>query len=609
MKKETKAAPDSGADALMRAFEEFKCANDERLAALEKKRGDALLEEKVDRIDRALAEQKSLIERAALNGRRAGLSADTAPVSEHKSAWSAYVRRGDETALASFEAKALSVGSNADGGYVAPPELDRLIESRLRGVSPMREIATVRTTGATVFKKPISITAAGTGWVSETAARTQTDTPTLALLEFPTAELYANLAATQTLLDDAFVNLEEWIAGEVEEAFGAQERAAFVTGDGSNKPKGFLGYSIVADGSHAWGDIGYIASGAAGAFDDADPVDKLVADADALLGLAEPSAPAIPAMAPTPAFSVLDLSLLPGAENDERPLIAEFASPWTGAHDLYAGADDALLSRRATVTQPAIMGELVWALWPGPVDRIDDGNVFRIKLYGGALASVTEAALLNGENAFALESEDGGWEILQAQNAVLVAPGEYELSLLLRGQQGTEQAMRAPAPVGARIIKLDARLGRVEIAAHEWGETLLFAAPPRGLAATDDCAATIAFALPHAGARPWAPAHLRAFREPGGDVSISWIRRAREAGDSWAAGDPPLGPEGESYLVEIVDGGDVVRSVTVESPSYSYPAADQIADFGAPPASLRVRVAQLGPSGAPGLKTDLTMPL
>lgn len=275
MKKEIKAAS-PGEDALMRAFESFKEANDERLAAIERKTADVLLEEKVARIDRALGEQKSALERIALQGRRPTLMQDGAPVSEHKSAWSAYLRHGDVSALAQFESKALSAGSNPDGGYVAPPELDRLIESRLSQVSPMRGIASVRTTGALVFKKPISLTAAGTGWVAETGERTQTTSPTLALIEFPTAELYANLAATQTLLDDSFVNLEEWIAGEVEEAFAGQERAAFVNGDGSNKPKGFLGYEMVAEGSHVWGKIGYVATGAAGAFDDEDPVDDLI---------------------------------------------------------------------------------------------------------------------------------------------------------------------------------------------------------------------------------------------------------------------------------------------------------------------------------------------
>ena len=275
MRKETKAAPPNGSqDALLRAFEEFKTANDARLNAIERKRGDVLLEDKVDRIDRALSEQKTMIERAALAGRRPGLSADPV-VSEHKSAWSAYLRRGDLSALNQFEAKALSVGSDPDGGYTAPPELDRMIEQRLRQVSPMREIATVRTTGSNVFKKPISLTAAGTGWVAETGARAQTSTPTLALLEFPTSELYANLAATQTLLDDSFINLEEWIASEVEEAFAGQERAAFVNGDGDDKPRGFLDYDLVAEGSYVWGKIGYVATGTDGGFG-ATPVDKLI---------------------------------------------------------------------------------------------------------------------------------------------------------------------------------------------------------------------------------------------------------------------------------------------------------------------------------------------
>ncbi len=280
MRKETKMASQAPvnpvvADALMRAFAEFKTANDVRLDALERGRADVLSEEKVDRIDRALIEQKAALERLALSQRRPALAQD-AQVSEHKAAWMSYLRRGDESTLAQLELKALSVGSGADGGYVAPPELDRLVEARLREVSPMRSIATVRTTSATVFKKPVSITHSGTGWAAETGTRTATATPTLTSLDFPTAELYANLAATQTLLDDAYVNIEEWIAEEVEQAFAAQERAAFITGDGTNKPKGFLAGTIIAEASHAWDKIGYIATGTAGAFPASNAVDKLL---------------------------------------------------------------------------------------------------------------------------------------------------------------------------------------------------------------------------------------------------------------------------------------------------------------------------------------------
>ncbi len=277
MKKETKmAAPAQGAETMARAFEAFKEANDQRLAAIEAGSLDPLIEEKIDRIERAMQEQKSAIERVALQQRRPVLAAEAQAPSEHKSVWSAYLRRGDESGLQRLEGKSLSVGIGSDGGFVAPPELDRMIEMRLKAASPLRAIASVRTTGANVFKKPISTTAAGTGWVTETGARAQTATPSLAMLDFPTAELFANLAATQTLLDDAFVNIEEWIAAEVEEAFAAQERTAFLTGDGVNKPKGLLAYSNVPDASQAWGSIGYIASGAAGAFAAANPVDRLI---------------------------------------------------------------------------------------------------------------------------------------------------------------------------------------------------------------------------------------------------------------------------------------------------------------------------------------------
>src|SRR5665213_2296745 len=113
-------------------------------------------------------------------------------------------------------------------------------------------------------------------WVGETDARTQTTSPTLDELSFPAMELYAMPAATATLLEDSAVNIDQWLAQEVEQVFAAQEGAAFVTGDGSNKPKGFLSYTTVDNASWSWGNVGYIASGAAGAFPSSDPSDVLV---------------------------------------------------------------------------------------------------------------------------------------------------------------------------------------------------------------------------------------------------------------------------------------------------------------------------------------------
>ncbi|MES1201784.1 MAG: glycoside hydrolase/phage tail family protein [Pseudomonadota bacterium] len=324
------------------------------------------------------------------------------------------------------------------------------------------------------------------------------------------------------------------------------------------------------------------------------------------LNLADASAPSDPAHAPTPACAVLDLPPLPGAENDERPLVAVFASPWQGAHQVFAGVADSL---RARISQPALMGELLWALWPGPVDRWDSGNLVRIRLYGGTLASVTQGALLAGANAFAIEGDDGEWEIVQARNAVLVAPNEYELSGFLRGQQGSAHAMRAPHPVGTRIVALDTRLARFDINAHEWGEALTLTVPPAGGVVTDARAFHTSVTLPHAAARPWSPAHLRASRQAGGDVAISWVRCARIGGDSWGAGEPPLNEPAESYRLDILDGAVLKRSVTPTSASYLYSAADQTADFGTLPTNIRVQAAQIDASGVPGLKTDLNLPL
>jgi HK97 family phage major capsid protein len=269
---------------MMAAFEAFKGANDARLSEIEKKASvDTLLEEKVARIDQAVGAAQARLDRALSEARRPALGGVENPATASRSpypfqgaekrAFEGYVRTGRELGL---ELKAgLSSASNS-GGYVVPPETERAIERRLMATSPMREIATVRTVAAGVFRKPVSTAGIASGWVAETAARPETDPATLALLEFPAADLYANPAATQSLLDDALVDLDEWLASEVEDAFAAQETTAFVTGDGTNKPKGFLAYDTVVDASHAWGKIGYVASGAAGAFASTSPADKLI---------------------------------------------------------------------------------------------------------------------------------------------------------------------------------------------------------------------------------------------------------------------------------------------------------------------------------------------
>lgn len=199
--------------------------------------------------------------------------------------------------------------------------------------------------------------------------------------------------------------------------------------------------------------------------------------------------------------------------------------------------------------------------------------------------------------------------MLQARSCVLVEPNVYELRGFLRGVLGSAHAIRAPHPVGARIVKIDTRLARCEIGAHEWAEDIIFAAPPWGALATDTRSATQTIALPNAAIRPWPPAHLRARRVAGGDVAISWVRCARTGGDAWGPGEPSLGAMAESYRLHILDEAIVKRSVTVASPGYTYSSADQTTDFGVLPGSLRIRVSQMADNGAEGLNKELTITL
>jgi HK97 family phage major capsid protein len=262
----------------MGAFSAFREANDERLERLEKRMSaDVVTEEKVNRISDALDAQKKALDELVLKRQRpARGGAETVAAPEHKQAFDAYLRTGDERALRGFEAKAMSYGSPQDGGYLVPDEVAGEIGTRLANLSPIRSIASVRQVSGAVFKKPFQVTGPSVGWVGEIAARPQTDTSNLDELQFPTMELYAMPAATANLLDDAAVDLDQWITGEVEAAFAEQEGAAFVNGDGDNKPTGFLHYDQVHEGEWEWGKLGYGLTGVSGELPAEAPSDVLI---------------------------------------------------------------------------------------------------------------------------------------------------------------------------------------------------------------------------------------------------------------------------------------------------------------------------------------------
>ena len=265
-------------DDFMRAFESFKQANDERLSELETRLGeDAVSADKVDRINAAVDEHKRVLERLVAKAvRPAASGALFGPAGEHRAAFERYVRKGDENGLRRLESKAMSYGSGPDGGFLVPPETETAIAGRLRDLSPIRALASVRQVTGAVLKKPFATTGPDVGWVGETAPRPETNTATLAELSFPTAEIYAMPAATAMLLEDSAVDIDRWITAEVEAAFSEQEGAAFVAGNGVNKPKGFLDYATIAETGWSWGGIGYIATGTSAGLPAADASDVLL---------------------------------------------------------------------------------------------------------------------------------------------------------------------------------------------------------------------------------------------------------------------------------------------------------------------------------------------
>lgn len=266
------------AEELGKRFDEFKSSNDKRLEAVEQEK--AALSEKTEALNAKLTELDQLktdLEASLKEANRPNKPGGKKEVTEHKAAFERFIRKGREDGLRELEQKALNTTADADGGYAVPEELDRNILELLKDESPMRQVCSHITVSTPDYKKLVNLGGAGSGWVGEADARPATGTPTLAQIAAVMGEIYANPQATQTSLDDAFFNAEQWLNAEVAREFAEKEGAAFLNGDGINKPKGILSYAFATtdDATRAFGTLQKIHSGTAGDFV-ADDLVKLV---------------------------------------------------------------------------------------------------------------------------------------------------------------------------------------------------------------------------------------------------------------------------------------------------------------------------------------------
>jgi HK97 family phage major capsid protein len=223
-------------------------------------------------------ERLKMLDRKTMSHGRPPLSAAAELDAPHMKAFNAYLRSGDDDGLRSLplEGKALSSAVAADGGYLIDPQTADTIRSMLVSTSSIRAIANVVNVEASSFDVLIDRSEVGSGWATETGSQAETATPLIERISIRLHELSAMPKASQRLLDDSAFDVEGWLAGKIATRFIRAESAAFVNGDGVDKPKGFLLPPKVANASWAWGSIGYVPSGAAADFPAANAADCIV---------------------------------------------------------------------------------------------------------------------------------------------------------------------------------------------------------------------------------------------------------------------------------------------------------------------------------------------
>ncbi len=223
-------------------------------------------------------ERLTMLDRKSLRLARPALSATADLAAPHQKAFNAYLRSGDDDGLRGLEieGKAMSTAVNSDGGYLVDPVTSETVKSVLAATASIRAIANVVNVEASSFDVLIDRNDAGAGWANETASTTETGTPQIDRISIPLFELNALPKASQRLLDDSAFDIEAWLAGRIADKFARSEAAAFVSGDGADKPRGFLNHAVVDNDVWTWGNIGYVPTGIDGSIGDGDTIIDLV---------------------------------------------------------------------------------------------------------------------------------------------------------------------------------------------------------------------------------------------------------------------------------------------------------------------------------------------
>lgn len=292
-----------------------------------------------------------------------------------------------------------------------------------------------------------------------------------------------------------------------------------------------------------------------------------------------------------PRVMFLDLARDGDGAAQDFARIAVFARPWRRMF-VSSSATTEGYSANAVIERPAATARLAAPLGAGISGRFDFSTDLFIDLDFGGLSSASKYAVLSGTNRIAVGTGNGVFEIIGFLNAVEVSAGRWRLSGLLRGLSGTEDAMLAGAVIGSDAVVLNDAVTAIGLSAHHIGlarnymiETAFGQQDPQ---------APYAFSGGLRAETPLSPVHLHARRTESRDIHFGWVRRSRVDADDWGAADIPLDEDEEKYRLEISDGTTLLRRVEVGAPFHVYEAAAQIDDFGALPATMTIRLCQLG---------------
>jgi HK97 family phage major capsid protein len=207
-------------------------------------------------------ERMTMLDRKMTMPARTPLGGATDAGAPHQKAFNAYLRNGDDDGLRGLEleGKSLSTAVNSDGGYLVDPQTSATVQSVLNATASVRAIASVVQVEATSYDVLVDHTDVGAGWATEAGPQAETDSPQIDRITIGLHELSALPKASQRLLDDSAFDIEGWLAGRIADKFARAEAAAFVNGDGVDKPKGFLTHTAVDNDVWTWGNLGYVPS-------------------------------------------------------------------------------------------------------------------------------------------------------------------------------------------------------------------------------------------------------------------------------------------------------------------------------------------------------------